>query len=251
MKSQRACVVLLLSVLTLTFLGACDTPLRAESERATLASLQVTPATIQLRSRRSTVQLVVSGTLVNGRQVDLTRDVRYQVQDTSVIQVKHGRVTANANGDTQLIITAEGHATTVPVSVTGTEHVDPVSFQYETLAVLTKQGCNAGSCHGSPEGKGGFSLSLFAFDPEVDKRALVRAGFNRRTNVYDPNQSLILKKPLLRVPHVGGKRLRTDDVAYRTLYDWIYEGARDDVAGRATCTGIKLHPGPTRVLHAP
>ena len=98
MKSQRACVVLLQSVLTLTFLCVSDTPLRAENERATLASLQVTPATIQLRSRRSTVQLVVSGTLVNGRQVDLTRDVRYQVQDTSVIQVKHGRVTANANG---------------------------------------------------------------------------------------------------------------------------------------------------------
>ena len=251
MKSQRACIVLLLNVLTLTFLCVSNKALRAENERATLASLQVTPATIQLSSRRSAVQLVVSGTLANGRQVDLTREVRYHVQDSSVIQVRHGRVTANANGDTQLLITADGHATTVPVSVTGTEHVDPVSFQYETLAVLTKQGCNAGSCHGSPEGKGGFSLSLFAFDPEVDKRALVRAGFNRRTNVYEPNQSLILKKPLLRIPHVGGKRLRTDDVAYRILYDWIYEGAQDDGAGRATCTGIKLNPGPARVLHAP
>ena len=251
MKSQRACIVLLLNVLTLTVLCVSDRALRAENERAALASLQVSPATIQLSSRRSAVQLLVTGTLVNGRQVDLTRDARYQVQDAGLLQVTRGRVTAVANGETRLTINVGDHLATIPVAILGTEHADPVSFQYETLAVITKQGCNAGSCHGSPEGKGGFSLSLFAFDPEVDKRALVRAGFNRRTNVYDPNQSLILKKPLLRIPHVGGKRLRTDDVAYRVLYDWIYEGARDDAAGRATCTGIAIHPGPARILHAP
>ncbi|MEE3368670.1 MAG: DUF1553 domain-containing protein [Planctomycetota bacterium] len=251
MKSPQACVLLTLHVLTFSCLCVPTTPLHAENERAAVAAMQVTPATIQLSSRRSAVQLLVTGTLVNGRQVDLTRDARYQVQDAGLLQVTQGRVTAVANGETQLIINVGDHLTTIPVSIIGTEHADPVSFQYETLAVITKQGCNAGSCHGSPDGKGGFSLSLFAFDPEVDKRALVRAGFNRRTNVYEPNQSLILKKPLLRIPHVGGKRLRTDDVAYRVLYDWIYEGAQDDAEGRASCTGIEIQPGPARVLHAP
>lgn len=251
MKSQRVCVFLLLSSLTCNFLCVPVASLRGETERAPITSLQVNPAKIQLSSRRSAVQLVVSGILANGRQIDLTRDARYRVDDASLIQVAQGRVTAAANGETQLTITVGDRVVTVPVSVAGTEHADPISFQHETLAVITKQGCNAGSCHGSPEGKGGFSLSLFAFDPKVDKRALVRGGFNRRTNVYDPNQSLILKKPLLRIPHVGGKRLRTDDIAYRVLYDWIYEGAQDDAEGRASCIGIEIHPGPARVLHAP
>ena len=41
----------------------------------------------------------------------------------------------------------------------------PVSFEFDTLAALSKQGCNSGACHGSPSGKGGFRLSLRAFDP--------------------------------------------------------------------------------------
>src|SRR2546421_704868 len=40
----------------------------------------------------------------------------------------------------------------------------PVSFTRDVEPVLTKAGCNAGSCHGAQHGRGGFRLSLFAFD---------------------------------------------------------------------------------------
>src|SRR5207247_4086283 len=43
-----------------------------------------------------------------------------------------------------------------------------VSFRHDVEAVLSKAGCNAGTCHGSPTGKNGFRLSLRGYDPEFD-----------------------------------------------------------------------------------
>ena len=61
-----------------------------------------------------------------------------------------------------------------------------VSFRHEVLPILTRQGCNAGTCHGSPSGKGGFALSLFAFDSKADYAALTRDLMGRRVDVFDP-----------------------------------------------------------------
>src|SRR5688572_28125414 len=36
----------------------------------------------------------------------------------------------------------------------------PVSFRNDVMAVLSKAGCNLGTCHGNANGKGGFKLSL-------------------------------------------------------------------------------------------
>ncbi len=226
-------------------------PIAVLGQAPQVASISVVPDSIRLTGRRSILQLVVTGKLSNGRHVDLTREAIIKSVKGNIVSVENGRVSSLQNGKTELTVTVGSRSASVPVTVTDFEKPDPISFKHETLAVITKQGCNAGSCHGSPEGKGGFSLSLFAFDSELDKLSLVRFGFNRRTNVYDPTQSLILKKPLLRVPHVGGKRLRTDDVAYQVLRDWIYEGARDNSADQPQCIGIDIYPGPTRVLHAP
>ena len=49
-----------------------------------------------------------------------------------------------------------------------------LDFVQDVVPVLTKQGCAGGSCHGSPQGKGSFSLSLFGYDPTMDQRALTR-----------------------------------------------------------------------------
>ena len=50
----------------------------------------------------------------------------------------------------------------------------------EQLAALRRMGCNMGSCHGSFQGKGGFRLSLFGFDPEKDYPSVTREGLARR-----------------------------------------------------------------------
>jgi hypothetical protein len=127
--------------------------------------------------------------------------------------------------------------------------VRPVSFQFEILPVLTKQGCATGSCHGSPHGKGGFSLSLYGYDPAFDRISLTRDGFNRRINVIDPADSLMLKKPLLEVSHGGGKRLHRADPGYRILHDWIYQGAPTGLSS-LQCMGIQVTPSGGQVMNA-
>ena len=50
--------------------------------------------------------------------------------------------------------------------------------------------------------------------------------FGRRVNLLQPDESLLLKKPLLQVAHGGGKRLRQGTAAYHVLRDWIAEGMK-------------------------
>ena len=84
----------------------------------------------------------------------------------------------------------------------------PVSFTNDLLPVLTKLGCNQGACHGQQSGKGGFRLSLRAWDPAFDYEQLTKADNGRRVKPSDPMQSLFLLKPLGRVPHAGGTLLK-------------------------------------------
>src|SRR3989442_51164 len=96
------------------------------------------------------------------------------------------------------------------------------------MAVLSPSGCNAGSCHGLPSGRGGFRLSLWGQDPAADYLQLTRDTFGRRTDRLDPAASLILKKALGQVPHEGGRRFGPDSPAARIMRDWLAQGSRDD-----------------------
>src|SRR5438105_4500478 len=96
------------------------------------------------------------------------------------------------------------------------------------MAVLSTSGCNAGSCHGLPSGRGGFRLSLWGQDPDADYLQLTRDTFGRRTDPLDPVASLILQKATGRVPHEGGRRFAPDSEAARILRDWLRQGRRDD-----------------------
>src|SRR6266542_7052194 len=71
----------------------------------------------------------------------------------------------------------------------------PVSFINDVVPVLTKAGCNAGACHGSQYGKGGFKLSLLGYDPEFDYKSIVKQARGRRLCRPEPEHSLVLLKP--------------------------------------------------------
>ncbi|MBI1368036.1 MAG: DUF1549 domain-containing protein [Planctomycetes bacterium] len=117
---------------------------------------------------------------------------------------------------------------------------EPVSFQRDVMAVLSKAGCNMGACHGGKEGKGGFQLSLRGQDPGLDFVALTKS--TKRVVPADPDASLILRKPTLKVTHEGGKRFDADSMAFRILRAWIADGAHDDAAGLAKLTDLKVTP---------
>jgi hypothetical protein len=102
---------------------------------------------------------------------------------------------------------------------------DPVAFERDVMAVLSKAGCNAGTCHGNLHGKGGFSLSLRGQDSQADWQELVASSDGRRINRIEPTRSLILLKATAEVPHGGGRRFGDEDPEYAVLERWIREAA--------------------------
>lgn len=186
--------------------------------------LVVFPDRLSLDSSRRSVRLVVSAA---GLGVDLTGKVKFESTDPDIVQVDGHSAVPLANGSTAIQVSFNGLTTRVPVTVKLRDS-DPVSLRSEVLPVLSRQGCSSGACHGSPKGKGGFRLSLRAFDPTIDETTLRNEFFGRRTNPLDPDTSLLLRKPLTEAPHAGGRRLVSGTTSHQVLRQWIAEGTRLD-----------------------
>src|SRR4051794_28030427 len=101
---------------------------------------------------------------------------------------------------------------------------EPLNFRNDVLPLLSKHGCNNGSCHGKAIGQNGFKLSLFGFDPDYDYAAIVHEGHGRRVSPAAPDDSLILLKATGTMPHGGGVRFAVDSEPYRLLRRWVREG---------------------------
>src|ERR1051325_6375123 len=99
------------------------------------------------------------------------------------------------------------------------------SFRNDVLPVLTKAGCNGGSCHGAAAGKGGLKLSLRGFDPASDYNVLTHQAGGRRVVAGDPEHSLMLLKPTMTIGHGGGERIKKGSADYKIVADWIRSGA--------------------------
>jgi hypothetical protein len=216
-----------------------------------LERLEVQPERFELRSPRDAARVLVTGHFADGRVVDLTRDARVGTADASVAEFREGAVYPTGDGQCELEVQAANQKVVVPIVVDGFSRPAPVSFRTETVAALTRQGCNSGGCHGAPSGKGGFSLSLQAYDHALDEFSLTRAESARRVNPIEPAQSLLLLKPTMVVAHRGGLQLRTTDYAYDVLLKWIAEGARVDEPQGKRCVQLELLPASGRVLTSP
>ncbi len=99
----------------------------------------------------------------------------------------------------------------------------PIDFDTEIMPVLTRSGCNVGSCHGAAAGRGGFNLSLLGGDAEADYAAITRQYEGRRINLANPDKSLVLRKPTLELDHEGGDALQAEGA--EKLRAWIAAGA--------------------------
>ncbi|MGE3313903.1 MAG: DUF1553 domain-containing protein [Planctomycetaceae bacterium] len=211
-------------------------------------AIAIEPAKFELKSYRSRQQLIVTGTYGSAETRDLTPAAVFASSDPKIVTIENGIAHPVADGTAKITATIGKLTNTVDVVVKEMGTRPPVSFKNETLAALTKAGCNMGACHGSPSGKGGFRLSLRAFDPPLDILTLRSEYFGRRTNIMNPAQSLILKKPLMEVGHGGGRRLHKGDPSYRALHDWIGEGLRLDAPEVPELVKIEVLPS-ARVFH--
>ncbi len=208
--------------------------------------IDVLPVKTELKGQRSRQQLIVTGKYSSQEERDITSAAAFVVADPKIAKVEQGVVYPLADGATQITAEVAGQKTTVEVAVSGMQVSSPVSFRNETLAALTKAGCNMGACHGSPSGKAGFRLSLRGFDPPLDIMTLRTEYLGRRTYPLDPEESLILKKPLMEVAHGGGRRLHKNDACYVILRNWIAEGLKVDAPDAPQLAKVEVFP-PKRV----
>jgi hypothetical protein len=116
-----------------------------------------------------------------------------------------------------------------PVSVRFATTTEPddgraPNFQRHIVPLLGRLGCNGRACHGSFQGRGGFRLSMFGYDFDLDHKALL-AGEPPRVNTAKPRESQILLKPTNADDHEGGKRYEVNGWEDHLLRAWIQAGA--------------------------
>jgi hypothetical protein len=192
-----------------------------------IESLQIEPPSLTLENALDARLVLVWGVTKDGRRFDLTDSATFKCNSTSVVVGPDRYIAPAAAGETSVTITAADKQATLPVKVMGADQ-PKVSFARDVMPVLGKVGCNAGTCHGSKDGKNGFKLSLRGYDPDYDYKVLINDLQGRRFDRIQPDQSLMLLKPIGAVPHEGRKVFDVDSRPYRLIHQWIKEGVTKD-----------------------
>ncbi len=204
--------------------------------------LKVYPPAIEMSSGAARQNLVVQETRPDGVTRDVTAQASASIADPKVARLDKTTLLPVGEGKTALQVTVNGHAVSVPLTVSQATRQPPISFKLDVMPVFTKAGCNAGACHGTSRGKDGFHLSLYGFDPDGDYYRLTREQIGRRVNVAIPEASLIVQKGLGAVQHTGGVRFSTNSDLCQTLIKWLAQGATNDSASIAKLTNIEIFP---------
>lgn len=187
---------------------------------------QIRPASVVLKGNFSQVQLLVAtpGPLASAE--DVTNRATYAIANPAIATVSaSGRILPLADGTTELLVRMGDTTQAIPVSVNGFVAEPAVSFLDDVRPVINKAGCSMAACHAAQHGKGGFKLSVFGFDQSADHFAMSRDSLGRRLNPLNPEESLLLRKPTMATPHLGGRRLEPNSRDYQLLAAWIKSGA--------------------------
>ena len=207
---------------------------------AKVVKLDVRPSQVTLAGPFAYSQLLVTATLEGGEAIDATR-IATVAAPKAVAVSPAGLVRPTADGGGDITVSLGGATARVAVSVSGVAADQPVSFAKDVQPVLSKLGCNAGTCHGAQAGKNGFKLSLRGYDPIFDYRALTDDLESRRFNRAAPEKSLMLLKTSGAVPHQGGVLTQPGEPAYELIRRWIAQGVQFDPEA-AKVASIEVFP---------
>lgn len=207
----------------------------------------VTPPAVKLTGNFDRAQLLVTRLSADGktsdRSDDLTHAATYKSTAPDVVTIDStGRLLAKRDGKTTIVVTIDGTERIVPVEVSGVVENPQIGFVHDITPLLSKTGCNSASCHATQHGKGGFKLSVFGYAPDEDYRAMIRDWQGRRVNLVDPDNSLILLKPTMAVPHGGNRRLDKGSVEYDVFRAWLAGGAPAPTGKEPTVSAIVVTP---------
>ncbi len=211
------------------------------------ATLHSAPDRIELIGADDTSGMVAWSVVTDGPTRDRSGEVRLVSSNPRVFTIGPDRmVQPVGDGAAELWVVDEtAHATNrVPVTVHHATLRTPPDFRGEIEPLLTRLGCNQGSCHGKQAGQNGFRLSLRGYAPELDHFWITQELGGRRLNPAVPDESLLVTKPLGRVPHEGLVRFAEGSRPHRTFVDWIAARAPGPADGAASgATDIELLPG--------
>lgn len=209
-----------------------------QADAPKLTSIRILPAERTLQGKKASQQFMILGKYSDNRERDLTAQAQFTLSNPGAAQANEsGRVVAMTDGETVLTASVGGFSAKATLKIVGSNQERPFSFPRDIVSIFTRRGCNTAGCHGGIKGQAGFKLSTNGIHPKEDYKWIVEGGVFQvlqegsggaktpRVDVKDPEQSLILKKATMTVPHGGGARFPKDSEDYDAILAWVRNGA--------------------------
>ncbi|MSU62366.1 MAG: DUF1553 domain-containing protein [Pedosphaera sp.] len=244
--------------------------------KSAVTSLKAEPAEVRLTADSPRQQLLITATLVDGFEMDVTDAAKFSAGRRSPFVVADGgSVTVLATGTGKITARFGGRTLEIPVAVTEAPKdsarrmeediagvpvvpetsarsssallskplIPPASsFVRDVLPAMARAGCTAGACHAKADGQNGFKLSVFSYDPKHDYAEIVKDARGRRVFTEAPDSSLIIQKPLTDVPHEGGQRFARGSETHQLLVRWLREGVKFSATNEPVLARIEIFP---------
>jgi hypothetical protein len=210
-------------------------------------ALRLSPESFTLTADDLGLQLLVSKRNADGTERDLTSIAHWRVDPPGAAAIEpDGYLRPLRDGPVAVFAATEGQEAVSRV-VVEPRAARAWNFDEDILPVLTRLGCNTGSCHGKADGQNGFHLSLAGYDPDGDFEALARDQGQRRMTLLAPEHSLFLTKATGRTAHGGGPRLVAGSPEYRLLLGWLMARApRQRGKGHGKVERLSIEPASVR-----
>ena len=142
-------------------LSAADAPMMQPAEetmpKQKIVSLTIEPEKVVLDGKFAAAQVIVFAKLQSGEGAEVS---------------KSGHIKARKSGAATLNAEISGQKASAAIEVSAVVENVAVDFIRDVNPVMTKLGCNAGTCQGAKDGKYGPKLSLRGYDPIFDVRSL-------------------------------------------------------------------------------
>ena len=206
-----------------------------------IRSLKIEPAALTLEDGRDERRVLVWGETASGQRFDVTDDAVLKSESPDVEIGKTGYLQPKSQGKAEVTVSLGPLKAKFPVTIKDAA-VPEIRFVRDVQPVLSKLGCNAGTCHGSAKGKNGFKLSLRGYDPEYDYQALINDLSGRRFDRVNVDDSLMLLKPTAEVPHEGRQPLKPGSREYHIIRQWIAEGTKFEDPVKNRVQSIEVLP---------
>ena|GEM_PF-4969485 len=181
---------------------ASPKPIQAEAPTVPSRApvLTISPEAATITADDPGVQLLLRRQSADGTVRDLTGLAGWRVDPPGSAAIEAGGyLRPLAAGKVVVKAAIEGQEVVALINVEPRENRS-WDFASDVVPILTRLGCNTGSCHGRADGQNGFHLSLSGYDPDGDYQSLVREGAGPATPqgrfIVGPGSALSLETSL-------------------------------------------------------